>query len=430
MTEIGANFSASTRLLQDMHTRAKDGKIDETDVAALTKTATEDASGLTEDEKQMIASLHEGGASAEVVAKNIAALQALKTKEVTPPAPAQETSPEAAETTEITNVTAHEADANQVDFSGLTLTTEKKNFLSKASFGLFGGKTEYSHQVSIADGNIPTIANPAGIQTDEARQQVERGNLIGMMAPLENELNQALTPSADNDVRKRYAEILSKEKGETVSADSPEVTARIQQLKTKMETFKNTPSSNWTNSTDLTQLMESYNQRPAPQGSALNAGYMASLLGSFYNAADARDSAATVKENLTTGNIQTPATLNELNQKLSSSDQAAREQLSQSVEKTTQFLDKLKELKSSNPSAYQALLNGADESAIELLHTQVAEMKKHLDSNQPISQAQISQGNMMWATMHRMQTGLKFPADVDVQSLQTLAADLEKDCQS
>ncbi|MBT9545048.1 MAG: hypothetical protein IV090_06640, partial [Candidatus Sericytochromatia bacterium] len=59
MTEIqsGNSFSVSSRFMQGMHKAASDNSIDAKEIAQLVKIASEDAAGLTDDEKNILTSL-------------------------------------------------------------------------------------------------------------------------------------------------------------------------------------------------------------------------------------------------------------------------------------------------------------------------------------------------------------------------------------
>lgn len=419
MTEIkaGNSFTASTRLVQEMHKAAEDGTVDAKELARLAQIALDDSSGLTEDEQKMLSSLYSGdidttglneseqnaiaqlqkggsGVSAEVVDKNIKSLQSLK---------------------------AHENDPKQLDFSSLQLISETKSFLSRASFGLFGGSSQTSHVVRISDGNIPTVNNPQETTTMAERSQVERENLVNTLSPLNQELQAGLA-DPNSDIRQRFAEFLSPAGGPPLDPGSEAVTQKIQELSNKIQNFEDDPTkSNWTTSDDLTALMNSYATNPPENNARLNSGYMQSLLGAFWNASDASYFSDTQRHNFEQGNIQTPASTSEINEQLSQVNTVAAEDMQEMLTKTSNFINQLDGLKESNPELYQQVLRGTDESGLDFLRAQVSDLKQHQQNGGVITQAQVNQLNNISASFNELRKTLDFgPTPEDRQSLDML----------
>jgi predicted nucleotidyltransferase len=396
MTEIqaGNNFSVSTRFMQEMHKAAtNDNTVDAKELARLVQVASEDANGLTDDEKSMLMGLFTSkldttglspeekvlfdqikgtDTSQEVVDQNI---QALK------------------------SVSAHENDPNSLNFSKLQLVSESKSFLSKASFGLFGGTNKATHGLSLSDGNIPTVANPTQTTGMTERREIDRDNLISMMGPLEQELTEGLKP--DSDIRQRLGAGLG------LDPNSEEVTAKIEALSKKITDFKQDPQkSDWTASSDLTVLMNSYAQNPPTNNPRINSAYMSTLLGSYWNSWDATSMENEQKSNLEEGNIQVPASVAEISETLQSVNELAKTDAHAALDKASTLLAQLDKLKETNLPLYEQVLRGKDESAVDLLRGQVSDLKKHLQDGGAMGQPQMAQLNNLNANLHQLQKTL------------------------
>jgi hypothetical protein len=391
MTEIqaGNNFSVSTRFMQEMHKAASDNNVDAKELARLVQVASEDASGLTDDETAMLASLYTkkldtsgltseeqalfnkiqgGNTSQEVVDQNIQ---------------------------ELKSVTAHENDPNSLNFSKLKLVTESKSFLSHASFGLFGGTNQTSHTLSISDGNIPTISNPTQTTGMEERHETDRNNLVNMLVPLEQELKQGL--ANDSDVRKRLGASLG------LDPNSAAVTQKINDLTNKIDSFKADPKKgDWTTSSDLTALMNSYAQNPPTDNPRINSAYMSSLLGTFWNATDSSALQKEQSKNFEAGDIQTPASVEEINKTLNDVNELASTDAQAAIDKASTLITQLDELKVSDPELFQKVIRGTDESAIDLLRGQVSDLKQHLKDGGTMGPAQMNQLNNISANLHQL----------------------------
>lgn len=425
MTEIssGANFTASSRLLQEMHKRAKDGTIDAADVTELNRVATDDTSGMTDDEKAMIASLHsgEGGTTAELAARNVAALNSLPGKTPATPAVDQTATPPTDTVADVQTITEHQTAANEVDFSQLKLVTSEKSTLSRLSFGLFGGSNQIEHSLNISDGSTPVMNNPTSSSTMSDRSVIERQNFERALGPLESEL-QLNSP----DLRQRMAEIVAKENGNTpVAPDDPRVQEKIDGLRNSIQQFKSDPQKGpWTSNPTLTALMKSYADRPAgPENTRMTSGYLATIQGSFITHSDSNRMGDTEQKNIQAGNISMPATTAEINGQIETSTAESRTALNQLVTDSKSFTAQLKALREStkpeDKAAYAELINGMDESAIDLLQAQTSDLEAHLKSGQPITQAQMSQANMILGTTMRLKESLRFPnatARTDLQA--------------
>lgn len=401
MTEIqsGNSFSVSSRFMQEMHKAASDNSVDAKEIAQLVKIASEDAAGLTDDEKNILTSvftkkldtsgltpeektlfdkLRGSNTSQEVADQNI---QALK------------------------SIINHENDPNSLNFSKLNLVSESKDLLSKASFGLFGGTNKTAHGITLYDGNLPRTENPTQTTNMTDRREIDRNNLISMLGPLDQELKTGLAP--DSDVRKRLGESLG------LDPNSEEVTTKIKGLSDKITAFKRDPSkADWTASSDLTALMNSYAQNPPTDNPRINSAYMSSLLGTFWNAWDATSLENEQKVNQGEGNIQVPASLEEINKSLDSVNNLAKTDTEAALEKANTLLAQLDQLKETNPALYEKVLRGKDESAVNLLRDQVSALQKHLQEGGAMGQAQMAQLNNIYANVHQLQKTI----DIDLPS--------------
>lgn len=420
MSEIqtGNTFSVSTRLMQEVHKAAtNDNTVDASELARLVQIASEDASGLTEDEKILLLSLFtkkldtsglspaekalfeklgESSTSQEIVDQNI---QALK------------------------NLASHDSEANVLDFSKLQLVSETKSLLSKVTFGLFGGTNKARHNIVLSDGNIPVISNPPTTTTAMSeRREMERNNLIRMMGPLKQELQEGLNPNSD--VRQR----LSKRLG--LPPDGPEMTEKIEALLKKIEDFEKDPNkADWTSSSDLTELMNSYAKNPPVGNPRINSAYMNLLLGAYWNAWDSTLMQNKQRNQFQEGNIQSPATLEALNQKLQTANQTAQTDVRAVLDKASDLITQLDALKASDPALYKQLIRGTDESAIDLLRAQVSDLKHDMSTAGSLGQAQFAQLNHLYANLHQLEK--TFAADsssdekieADIAALQAMLAD-------
>jgi hypothetical protein len=391
MTEIqaGNNFSVSTRFVQEVHKAASDSTVDAKELARLVQVASEDTSGLTDAEKSMLKSLF---------------TEKLDTSGLSPEEKALFDQISGTDTTQevvdqniqaLKSVSAHENDPNSLNFSKLQLVTESRSILSRASFGLFGGTNKESHNIALSDGNIPAISNPSATTGMTERRETDRNNLISMMGPLEQELTEGLKP--DSDVRKRLGESLG------LDPNSAEVTEKIEALSEKITAFKDDPQKEvWTSSEDLTTLMNSYAKNPPTGNPRINSAYMSSLMGTYWNAWDSSSLKTEQKTNFQEGAIQTPPSVEEINQTLKSANDMAATDAQAAVDKASTLIAQLDALKSSDPALYEQLMRGKDESAVDLLRAQVSDLKQHMSTGGAMGQAQMTQLNNLYANLHQM----------------------------
>ncbi len=392
MTEIqsGNSFSVSSRFMQEMHKAASDNSIDAKEIAQLVKIASEDAAGLTDDEKNILTSLF----TKKLDTSGLNPEEKILFDKLRGSQTSQEVVDQNVKT--LKSIVNHENDPNSLNFSKLNLVNESKDLLSKASFGLFGGTNKTTHGITIYDGNLPRTENPTQTTNMTDRREIDRNNLISTLGPLDQELKAGLAP--DSDVRKRLGESLG------LDPNSEEVSAKIKGLSDKITAFKRDPAkADWTASSDLTALMNSYAQNPPTDNPRINSAYMSSLLGTFWNAWDATSLENEQKVNQAEGNIQVPASLEEINKSLESVNNLAKTDTQAALEKANTLLAQLDKLKETNPALYEKVLRGKDESAVNLLRDQVSTLQKHIQDGGAMGQAQMAQLNNIYANLHQLQ---------------------------
>jgi len=412
MTEIqsGNSYSVSSRFMQEMHKAASDNSIDAKEIAQLVKIASEDAAGLTDDEKNILTSLF----TKKLDTSGLNPEEKILFDKLRGSQTSQEVVDQNVQT--LKSIVNHENDPNSLNFSKLNLVNESKDLLSKASFGLFGGTNKTTHGITIYDGNLPRTENPAQTTNMTDRREIDRNNLISMLGPLDQELKAGLAP--DSDVRKRLGESLG------LDPNSEEVTAKIKGLSDKITAFKRDPAkADWTASSDLTALMNSYAQNPPTDNPRINSAYMSSLLGTFWNAWDATSLENEQKVNQAEGNIQVPASLEEINKSLESVNNLAKTDTQAALEKANTLLAQLDKLKETNPALYEKVLRGKDESAVNLLRDQVSVLQKHLQDGGSMGQAQMAQLNNIYANLHQLQktVDIELPSS-DIPELEAQAS--------
>jgi hypothetical protein len=402
MTEIksGADLTASTKLLQQMRQAAKDGVVDNKEIADLTKTASEDAGGLTDNEKDLINSLRAAGGDVSALApEEQAQVGQLGTSKTGADVVSKNIE-------SIKNLGSYEAEANAVDFSKLNLVTENSNLLSKASFGLFGGTVQLSHVVRISDSGVPQVNNPTTPTSMQDRHQVERQNMSTMLGPLEQELK-----SNSPELRERVAQMLSSQRQRTITAESPEVTAKIDSLLEQVNSIQTDSGAEVYNvSEDVKGLLNAYSKNPPSAGSKLNTDYMSALRGAMYNASDTQRLANNELENIQNGNFQTPASTEQINTQLSESNTAAKTQVSNLVSNGKQLISQLEELQKKDPAAYKELMKSSSTEDLDTLKENIHSLEMHLKTDAPLSQTQMSQVNMVWGSLEQIEANLSASA--------------------
>ncbi len=368
----GADLVASRKLLEQMRLAANDGVVDETEIADLQATAeTDNGEGVSDEEKQLINSINVDKTDGKLVAENIKKLQSYTSSE-----------------------------ANEVDFSGLTLKTEQKSTINRFSFGLFGGKETISHNirmqgqstVNTGSAESPVLNNPNTVTSMQDREPIERDNLNSLLGVMDNELAQN-TP----EVRQRIAEAYN------LTPDSPEVNSKIQSLRTEIAGLKSNPDQSVSSSSyQIRQLLNSYSSNPPAEGSPMTADYMGRLRGAIDNVTDADSMASQEQQNIAKGNIQTPDTIEKANSQLQESDTKARASLEKMVSSSENLVQAMETLNQKDPAAFKELMKGYSAADIQGLKDQVAQLKTNLASGEPLSPAQLNQANTLWGMVDQV----------------------------
>ena len=396
MTEIrGADYNISRQLMMKVIDVAKDGDISKDEIGELNKLAAADSSGLTDDEKKLIASLDINAGNPEIVKSNIAALQKLASE--------------------------HSGDANVMSFAGLDLKTKESKW-----FGISSDLV--SHGIQINDSNIPVINNSTTNTTMQDRNKLDQQNLVKMLAPLEQEIN-ASPPSAE--LRDRVTRMLAENAKPPIqpeAVDAGAVDAKIADLKGKIEAYKSNPSENFRPMYDAyCELAVSYANHPPADSSPLGKGYFAALNGTMYTVLDTNLMALEEKKNLQNGVYQTPGSIDGINTKQTELSNAARQELKKSVDNADRLANALVKLQKDNPGEYEKVMGGFGVSDLDALRGKIETLKQSLAENKPITQAQLTQANDLCGSLVRVayQSKLQDALQSDPQVLGAKRKELE-----
>lgn len=406
MTEIksGSEFTASRALLEKMRefaTNQKDanGQVDlsknqitKDEIEQLKALASADAAGLTEDERKLIDGLDSTSQNdTATVEHNISELNKdLKA-------------------------------ANQVDFASMKLRSQSTSF-----FGLF--RSTYENTVKLSDSHIPSVENPNTNVSMQERSALEQENLKQMMQPFENALN-AQPPSQEimermalmvdppldlksspnmSEEQSKLMREMAEKRIEQLQTD-PELRkatlAKVAEMKAKIAAYKQNPSEAFRPMYEsYCQLATGYAVLPPTENSLFSKGYIAALNGANYNVLETNKQALNHKEAIQNGEFITPNSIEQINQTQAKNSQTSRDKIMPMLTDATDLIAKLDDLKQSDPTAYNEMMQGFGTEDLDVLKVRLQEFKQYMEAQppRPITQAQMSQLSYIEGSLVRL----------------------------
>ncbi|MGV3524382.1 MAG: hypothetical protein ACO1RX_09160 [Candidatus Sericytochromatia bacterium] len=371
MTEIrsGADITVSKALLEQIRVKSQDG-ITQEELTELKTFAEQDAAGLDSNEEKLLNSLDVENTSRKVVDQNIQSFQSLAT---------------------------HETDANEVDFSQLNVVTEESGLLSTVSFGLFGRSKE-QNAIRVLNGDIPPTSNPTELTNMSERVTTELNNLDNLLGPLQKELT-----ANTEDVRQKIAA------ANNIDLNAPDAQAQIdakrQDLLDKISQFKEKGDSASFGSlkAGLSSLVSEYSRGKTAEGAPISSSYITTLQGTLFNISDSQRMGWNQEDAISSRGEETPANTEAVNASNQALNEGARAEINRFTANGEALISSLKNLRDQDPAAYREAMGNFSDSDLMLLEEQIKSLKTSTsDGSSPITQAQMSQLNLAWASLNRL----------------------------